>query len=162
MCSEAAEGSAGIAPVASIQSVAVSSTAAPLSRHPVPPCRILLVEDHADTAAMMQRLLARRGYVVTVATTVAEACNALRSGAFDLLLSDLGLPDGSGLDVMREAASVSPKLPGIALSGYGMPGDARKTLEAGFLEHLTKPVIVERLWSTLDRVLASSAAPVNS
>lgn len=122
----------------------------------LPPCRILLVEDHVDTAAIMQRLLARRGYVVTVARTLAEAREAARAGEFDLLLSDLGLPDGSGLDLMREFSRTS-KLPGIALSGYGMPDDDRKSLEAGFLDHLTKPVAMERLWSAIDRVLEACA-----
>jgi len=125
----------------------------------LPPCRILLVEDHADTASMMLRLLVRRGYVVTLAASVAEALDAARASEFDLLLADLGLPDGSGLDLMRELSRTT-KLPGIALSGYGMPGDATKSLEAGFFEHLTKPVAMERLWSAIDRMLESCAAPV--
>jgi two-component system CheB/CheR fusion protein len=122
------------------------------------PCRILLIEDHADTAAMMQRLLARRGYVVTLATTLREARCAVASETFDLLISDLGLPDGSGLDLMRELASRPTTPPAIALSGYGMPDDAHRSLEAGFVEHITKPVAMERLWATLDRVLDSCAA----
>lgn len=110
---------------------------------------------------MMRRLLARRGYSVTVATTLAEATHAVATERFDLLISDLGLPDGSGLDLVRQLSSRPAKLPAIALSGYGMPEDARKSLEAGFLHHLTKPVAVERLWATIDRVLDSCAAPVN-
>lgn len=137
------------APASSVQSDVPAAAAMAL-----PPCRILLVEDHADTAAMMRRLLGRRGYVVTLAT----ARRAAASHTFDLLICDLGLPDGSGLDLMRELASRPTKLPGIALSGYGMPDDARRSLEAGFIEHITKPVAMERLWATLDRVLASCAA----
>jgi two-component system, chemotaxis family, CheB/CheR fusion protein len=125
------------------------------------PCRILLVEDHADTTLMMQRLLARRGYAVTVATTLAEAMQAVESRTFDLLLADLGLPDGSGLDLMRTVASRTPTLPAIALSGYGMPEDARKSLDAGFLAHIPKPVAIERLWAAIDRALASCAAPMD-
>ena len=160
MCSEA-NGRIGSAPTLAIQPVSVSSAAPVASSHGLRPCRILLVEDHADTALMMQRLLARRGYVVTLATTLAEAQEAVQSRTFDLLLSDVGLPDGSGLDLMRTLASRSPKLPGVALSGYGMPDDKRRSLDAGFFAHLSKPVAMERLWATIDQVLASCAAPVD-
>ncbi len=156
-----AKGLTSVAPAISIRhGVAASGVAgAPVAVAPaLQPCRILLVEDHADTAAMMRRLLGRRGYAVTLATTVAEALQAATSQPFDLLISDLGLPDGSGLDLMRDLASCPARLPGIALSGYGMPDDARKSLDAGFLEHLTKPVAMERLWATIDRVLAMSLA----
>jgi two-component system CheB/CheR fusion protein len=147
----------------SIQPVIVpsSSVVARDAASSLRPCRILLVEDHADTALMMLRLLARRGYAVTLATTFAEATQAIESRTFDLLLSDLGLPDGSGLDLMRAVASRSPKLPGIALSGYGMPDDARKSLDAGFLAHIPKPIAIERLWAAIDRALASCAAPMD-
>lgn len=158
MCSDS-EGSAGIPP-AVLRPVAVpSDAAAPAMREPAPPCRILLVEDHADTAAMMRRLLARRGYVVTVAATCAEALAAARTRAFDLLLCDIGLPDGSGLDLVG-ALSQLTKAPAIALSGYGMPEDAPNSCAAGFLVHLTKPVAVEQLWAAIDRVLKSCAAPL--
>jgi CheY-like chemotaxis protein len=154
VCSQA-KGLAGAAVPVVTRPSAVTPSAATLK-----PCRILLVEDHADTAEMMQRLLARRGYVVTVATTVAEARSAAQTQTFDLLLCDIGLPDGSGLDLMRELSRTA-RLPGIALSGYGMPDDTDKSLDAGFLEHLTKPVAVDRLWATIDRVLASCASPVD-
>ena len=108
---------------------------------------------------MMRRLLARRGYAVTLATTLVEATDAINSGTFDLLVCDLGLPDGSGLDIVRALSLRSTKLPAIALSGYGMPDDVRKSLEAGFIAHLSKPVAVERLWATIDRALAACAAP---
>ena len=158
MCSEA-KGLAGSAPAVAIQPAVVPSAGAAVPN--VQPCRILLVEDHADTAAMMQRLLARRGYAVTLATTLAEARSAAASYPFDLLISDLGLPDGSGLDLVRELKSRPSKLPAIALSGYGMPDDARKSLEAGFLQHVTKPIAVDGFWKTIDRVLHSCAAPLN-
>ena len=153
----------GSAPTVAIQPAILPSAMATAraAASSLRPCRILLVEDHTDTALMMQRLLARRGYAVTVATTLAEAMQAVESRTFDLLLSDLGLPDGSGLDLMRLLASRTPKLPGIALSGYGMPEDARKSLDAGFLAHIPKPIAVERLWAAIDRALAACAAPVD-
>jgi len=104
---------------------------------------ILLVEDHADTAEAMADLLSLIGHRVTLAGTVAEALSAAGRDRFDLVVSDLGLPDGSGLDVMRALAGGG--LPGIALSGYGMEEDVRQSLEAGFRKHLTKPVNLQRL-----------------
>jgi two-component system CheB/CheR fusion protein len=104
---------------------------------------ILLVEDHADTAFAMADLLTLQGHRVTVVGGVAEglaaAEAAFRNGALDLVVSDLGLPDGSGLDLMREL-SRRYALPGIALSGYGMEDDMRRSKEAGFRRHLIKPV----------------------
>jgi signal transduction histidine kinase/CheY-like chemotaxis protein len=105
---------------------------------------ILLVEDHADTAEAMADLLSLMGHRVTTAGTVAAALEAARRERFDLLLSDLGLPDGSGLDVMREI-SRKDGIPGIALSGYGMEDDIRRSHEAGFSKHLTKPVSLPAL-----------------
>lgn len=155
MCSQAEGSVAAAAPVVSIHPVLVrpATTAAAPS---TVPSRILLIEDHADTATMMRRLLLRRGYDVTVATTCAEALAAARVQRFDLVLSDLGLPDGSGLELIGQLSHLT-KAPAVALSGYGMPDDARKSLAAGFLVHLTKPVAVERLWSTLDHVLTPRA-----
>jgi len=119
------------------------------------PLRILLVEDHADTAEAMAELLRGHGHRVTVAGSVAQGLAAAEScggaAGLDLLLSDLGLPDGSGLDLMRELGK-RHGLRGIALSGYGMEEDIRKSLEAGFERHLTKPVSVQALRTVLQEV----------
>jgi signal transduction histidine kinase/ActR/RegA family two-component response regulator len=104
---------------------------------------ILLVEDHADTAQAMAALLEALGHRVTVAGTLAEArAAASRALRIDLVVSDLGLPDGNGQDLMRELAR-KHGLRGIALSGYGMEEDIRKSREAGFERHLTKPIDAE-------------------
>ena len=114
--------------------------------------RILLVEDHADTAEAMVDLLALLGHRITTAASVAEALAAAgTSDGFDLVVSDLGLPDGSGLDLMRELSG-RHGLRGIALSGYGMEEDVRQSLEAGFLKHLTKPVSLPALEASLQEV----------
>jgi two-component system CheB/CheR fusion protein len=116
------------------------------------PLRILLVEDHADTAEAMADLLRGQGHQVTIANSVAQGLAAAeaRGGAegIDLLLSDLGLPDGSGHDLMRELRK-RYGLRGIALSGYGMEEDIRKSMEAGFERHLTKPVSLQALRAAL-------------
>lgn len=120
------------------------------------PLSILLVEDHPDTLQILARLLQRWGYGVTIATDVQSALERLSKQKFDVLISDLGLPDGSGLDIMREVKSRSSLL-GIALSGYGTDEDIRASLEAGFSEHLTKPVSFQSLRAALQRIAAKSA-----
>ncbi len=108
--------------------------------------RILLVEDHPDTAAVMADLLGGFGHQVTVAGGVAAALAAVADLAngggrppLDLVISDLGLPDGNGQELMREL-SRRYGLKGIALSGYGTEEDRSKSLRAGFSRHLTKPI----------------------
>jgi CheY-like chemotaxis protein len=124
---------------------------------PAPALRILLVEDNADTRTLMARLLRRRGHHVTDAAGVADALEVVRGGeAFDLLVSDIGLPDGSGLDLMRALRAARP-VPGIALSGYGMEEDLRRSREAGFVAHLTKPIDIPALEAVIREVAAAGA-----
>ena len=115
--------------------------------------RILLVEDHPDTLRVMTRLLKRDGHDVQTANTVAAALAVAGAGQFDLLISDIGLPDGSGYDLMRQLQSRRP-IQGIVLSGFGMEEDIRRSREAGFVEHLTKPVNATRLSETIRQVTA--------
>ena len=122
---------------------------------PLPPLRILIAEDHEPTRAALARLLTRAGHEVAAAETVAEALQLAEDSAFDLLISDLGLPDASGLELMRELGS-RQQMPGIALSGYGMEEDLRASSEAGFRAHVTKPVDWRRLEDTLHHVLQNS------
>ena len=110
--------------------------------------RILVVEDHEATAAVMARLLARRGHTVQVAHTVESALAAAAREKFDIVLSDLGLPDGNGFELMKQLRDLHG-LRGIALSGYGMDLDQQRSREAGFLTHLTKPVDLPRLIAAL-------------
>ena len=117
------------------------------------PCRVLLVEDHADTREVMGRLLASFGCVVTAAGSVKEAVEASERQTFDVLLSDIGLPDGSGTDVMRHVAARF-NLKGIALSGFGQEDDLRRSREAGFVTHLTKPVNLQTLREVIRNVIA--------
>ena len=118
-------------------------------------CRILLVEDHADTARVMGRLLGQSGYLVTVAHSVASALKFAAAGAFDLVISDIGLPDATGHDLMRQLKS-RYRMKGIALSGYGMDDDVRRGRDAGFDDHVTKPVNLPQLQAAIDRVLGQS------
>ncbi len=118
--------------------------------------KVLLVEDHPDTLRILARMLEKWGYVVTAASSVRGALESAEKEEFDVLVSDLGLPDGSGLELMRELRALRPgrPLPGIALSGYGAENDLRQSREAGFEEHLVKPVGVEGLRQSLQRITA--------
>jgi len=109
------------------------------------PLRILLVEDHDDTANIMRRLLVADGHEVTQAGDVATALKRVAQGAFDLLISDIGLPDRSGLDFIRELRRLGCLTPGIALSGYAQEEDIQRSREAGFAVHLTKPTSLAKL-----------------
>ena len=113
---------------------------------------VLLVEDHADSARVLITLMRRRGYRVFHASTVAEATALYRSEPVDVIVSDLGLPDGNGLDLIKHLQSVRP-VPSIVLSGYGEPDAMADSLGAGVQEHLTKPVEWPRLEAALQRVL---------
>jgi len=116
--------------------------------------RLLLVEDHVDTAVVMTKLLRSYGYDVRTADTVAAAQRAVDAEHFDLLLCDIGLPDGSGLDLMRQLTARHP-IKGIALSGFGTEDDVSRSKAAGFQEHLVKPVDIDQLERALDRMLAA-------
>jgi len=113
--------------------------------------RVLLVEDHKDTARVMTKLLRGNGYEVECVHSVTEAVAMLKGRRFDMLVSDIGLPDGSGLDLMRQAQIIQP-LVGVALSGFGMEHDIRRSKEAGFAEHLTKPLNFQLLIDAIERL----------
>ena len=120
-----------------------------ISRHQ----RVLLVDDHHDTCIGMKRMLERHGYEITVAHSAEQAVEKIRSEDFDLLISDIGLPDRSGYELMREVR-LNKDLPGIALSGFGSEQDINQAREAGFSEHLTKPINFERLEKTIQNLLS--------
>ena len=111
--------------------------------------RILVVEDHESTAQIMARLLQRAGHEVDLAYSVAAAKKIFERRDFDLVISDLGLPDGNGLDLFRYMTERQP-VEGIALSGYGMQDDIQASLAAGFREHVVKPVDWPKLEAIVD------------
>jgi PAS domain S-box-containing protein len=136
---------------------AVRPSPVAVAPEPAPGSRILLVEDHEDTALLLAELLKMHGYTVKTAGTVASALRLAEAGTFDLVVSDLGLPDGTGLDLMRQL-SVRHGVPGVALSGYGFDTDVRAARAAGFREHITKPVSPAVLLRVLARMLEDSPA----
>jgi len=116
------------------------------------PRRVLVVDDHHDTCTGMKMMLERRGYEITLAHSAEQAVEKARMQDFDLLISDIGLPDRSGYDLMRELRN-SKGLRGIALSGFGMEHDVSKARAAGFSEHLTKPINFERLEEAIQNLI---------
>ena len=121
------------------------------------PLRILLVEDDFNTLRVLSRLLRLRGHEVTTADNVSSARQAFEGAQFDLLVSDIGLPDGTGIELMRHIRSVRP-LPGVALTGFGMDDDISRCREAGFTAHLTKPVNFQKLEAAVQQVAADARA----
>ena len=113
--------------------------------------QILFVEDHEDTARVLGRILRNAGFDVSHAGSVTEARALAASRRFDLLISDLGLPDGSGLDLMKTLRAAQ-KIQGIALSGFGTDDDVAASMAAGFSAHLTKPVDWDRLRAEIEKL----------
>jgi CheY-like chemotaxis protein len=108
----------------------------------------LLVDDHGQTLRVLSSLLRKRGHKVSTANSVASALTLLEQTDFDALISDIGLPDGSGCDIVR-AAKRRKAMRAIALSGFGMEEDLARSKEAGFDHHLIKPVDIQDLETCL-------------
>jgi PAS domain S-box-containing protein len=109
------------------------------------PMHLLLVEDHEPTLTVLSRLLGRAGHQIRCAKNIAEAVSLAKLSTFDVVVSDLGLPDGTGVELFEQLRAIQPELRGVALSGYGMEGDLRRSEKAGFSAHLVKPVDMQRL-----------------
>lgn len=117
--------------------------------------QILLVEDHPDTVKIVTWLLQSIGHTVQTAGDIRTGLERLGQQKFDLLISDLGLPDGSGVDLVSEMRRRGYELPAIALTGYGQQEDIQRTRAAGFSKHLTKPVELEQLEEAISQQFAS-------
>lgn len=114
------------------------------------PLTILIVEDHEPTRAALKVLMTRRGHSITTVASIEEARQAAASEVFDLMISDIGLPDGSGYDLMEELHAAHG-IRAIALTGYGMEHDISRSTSVGFLAHLTKPVRIQELEAVISK-----------
>ena len=130
----------------------IGEPAAPDSLEPARPLHILLVDDHEPTLTVLTRLLRKAGHHIVGAGSIAAALAAHEAGTFDLLISDLGLPDGSGLELIEKLRARDATLRGIALSGYGMEEDLLRSREVGFIAHLVKPIDFEQLTHVLRKL----------
>jgi len=116
-----------------------------------PDVRVLIVEDNTDTSEVMQHLLQRKGYEVRVAHTVKEALAEAKIFSYDIIISDISLPDGNGLELLQQLNAIRPAR-SVAISGFGMEEDIKKSLMAGFHAHLTKPINFDSLHDTLQKL----------
>lgn len=119
--------------------------------------KILVVEDHLDTAIVMKHILTEAGHLVFHATSVASAIEAVTSNSFDIIVSDIGLPDGDGVGLIQALRKLCDA-PAIALTGYGMREEIERCLRAGFNKHLIKPVTFDTLIETIAQVHAATKA----
>ena len=121
--------------------------------------RLLVVEDRSDLRAALQSFFRLLGYRARFAEDVASALRAAGEESFDVLLSDIGLPDGTGWDLLRSLAETGRRPPyAIAMSGFGMEEDLAQSKAAGFAVHLVKPVSPEALLEALDAAPARSSS----
>jgi len=126
---------------------------------PIPPpprpgksLRILVVEDHVDTLRVVARLLDHFGHKISVANNTQSALQFLQSNVFDVILSDISLPDGSGYEVVSKAKQ-KQAVKAVALTGFDREEDIRRGKEAGFDFHLSKPVDFHELRTVLNQFI---------
>ena len=115
--------------------------------------RILIVEDHSDTLQALSNLLTHFGHEISTADDAKSARKIIRSKHFDVVLTDIALPDGTGYDLVAEVKRKQP-VKAVALSGFGAPDDIKRGKEAGFDFHLTKPVDFHELRAVLGQIAA--------
>ena len=123
------------------------------------PLSILLVDDHPDSLDLLARLLRRCGHEVETARRVDEALDAVARRRFDILVSDIGLPDGCGTEVMRRIRE-EQGTPGIALTGHGEDHYVQACADAGFSARLLKPVVFNQLVEAMETVLPAASKPI--
>ena len=112
--------------------------------------RVLVVDDHEDTLRVLRRLLQAVGYRLATAGSAVAALNYLANNEVDVLVSDIGLPDGTGHELVQKAKRIQ-NVPAIAISGYGSAADIQKSRDAGFYAHLTKPLDFDLLHATIQK-----------
>ena len=123
--------------------------------------KILLVEDDDDVRDLVRIVLQEEGHTVETASTAAAGLELARANGYDGIVLDVRLPDGSGLDLMREV-SRQRRAKGIALSGFGSEEDVQRSIAAGFAAHLTKPVPMSALHEAIARVIATRTSTAES
>ena len=119
------------------------------------PPRVVVAEDHDDSRSALTLLLKKSGYTVHAAATVAEGLALARHHGCDLLISDIGLPDGSGLELMRQVKVIHRHSRGIAVTGFTTPEEVQACIDAGFERFLPKPVSFTALLTEMEGLLTS-------
>lgn len=110
---------------------------------------VLLLEDNADTRDMLVYLLKATGHSVRAVGSIKLALQEIQLAPYEVLISDISLPDGDGWELMRELRRSGSTIRGIAMSGHSSARDVAKSLESGFQHHLVKPIEFDELESIL-------------
>jgi CheY-like chemotaxis protein len=116
-----------------------------------PRLQILVIEDHESTNQVLVRMLNKAGHEVSSAKNGETALKALQFARFDLAISDIGLPDTNGWDLLKKLRAAQPNIKAIALTGYGYPNDMKRSTQVGYDMHITKPPE----WASIDAALKS-------
>lgn len=115
--------------------------------------QVLIVEDHGDSRQALKRCLTGHGYEVVATEDLQSGVDSLEKQRFDAIISDIGLPDGTGYELISRARQQGIRALAIAISGYPFPADANEAGVTGFNLHLSKPVDCEHLCSLLQQML---------
>jgi CheY-like chemotaxis protein len=124
--------------------------------------KFFVVENHEDTLDAIKMFLEAQGHTVEAVPDMKSALKLAPQSKFDVLISDIGLPDGDGWELMKVLREKIPGLRAIAMSGYGMRADLDKSKAAGFAAHLIKPFGPAELNEALNKVLAPKGSPAKS
>ena len=124
--------------------------------------RILLVEDHQDTRHILTRLLTHWGFDVSAAENLQAGLNQFMTQPIDAIVSDIGLPDGTGYALISEVRRQGKDVLAIALSGFGFPTEVKVSKQTGFDHHLSKPFDCQELRSLLEAKIAQRTSIPNS
>ena len=121
---------------------------------------MLIVDDEPDGRALIARILEGRGARTTCATSATEALRLLKQEHFDIMLSDIGMPDIDGYELMRRVRLLDSdrdkdRLPAIAVTAYARPEDRQRSLLAGYHMHLSKPIEARELMAGIASLLAA-------
>lgn len=117
--------------------------------------KILVVEDHPDTLLTLQHYLNSRGHQVFTARSVKEALEKIPSTSIEVFISDIGLPDGTGWELLQKA-QFPREVFAVAMSGFGMTADSERSYQVGFQRHLLKPFKAMEI----DRILEEAAQAI--
>lgn len=123
---------------------------------PSPKPRILYVDDHEDTSALLGTMLTRAGYEVAAACSIAATLTLTRAESFDLYLLDHRLPDGTGVELCRQLKELAPQTPVVFFSGSAMPSERQRGMEAGACAYLIKPNDLDKLVAKVGKLVSGA------
>ena len=120
--------------------------------------RVLVVDDEAVVANSIRKILARKGFAVEEAFSCKDALSRVFAQNYDLVLLDLKMPDGNGMDVLQRIKAKRPDLRVVIVTGYGSTDTAAEAIQKGASDYMPKPFTPAELYSVTDRVLGAEAA----